>query len=67
MKKIGFIVQVITLITALPLLSIMELNHGIKTTTVKNTGDYITASAGKKMISFNTALNGKMPSATKAL
>ena len=51
MKKIGFVVQVLTLIIALPLLSILELNHVKQKAPAKKTVNYVIAPVEKGSIS----------------
>ncbi|MEO6550096.1 MAG: hypothetical protein ABIN94_18985 [Ferruginibacter sp.] len=63
MKKIGFMVQVITLIAALPLLTIMELSHVPKKTSAKNTSEYVNASKAKKANHNHEVLTGSITSA----
>lgn len=62
MKKIGFMVQVLTLIIALPLLSILEINHANEKAPAKKTGNYVVTPLQKNTSSVNAAVTGKMPS-----
>jgi hypothetical protein len=48
MKKIGFTIQVLTLIIALPLLTVLELNHATEKTTVKKPGTIVTVPATER-------------------
>lgn len=65
MKRIGFIVQVLTLIAALPVLTIIELNHVTHKVNVKNENSYVIAPAEKRSVSFKKSANGEMPSVVK--
>jgi len=62
MKKIGFLVQVLTLIIALPLLTILELNHVNQKPGGKKNNSYVTIPAQESAGSSKVGSYGKMPS-----
>ena len=62
MKKVGFIAQVLTLTIALPLLTILELNHANARTAAKKTGSFVIAPVEKNTGTLEAAVRGKMPS-----
>ena len=60
MKKIAFVMQVLTMVIALPLLTILEINHVNEKAIVKKTSSYVNAPIQNS--AFNAAANGKLPS-----
>ena len=60
MKKIAFVMQVLTMVIALPLLSILEINHVNEKAIVKKTGSYVNAPI--KSSAFTAAESVKLPS-----
>ena len=60
MKRIAFVMQVLTMVIALPLLTILEINHVSEKALVKKTSSYVNAPL--KNSAFDAAANGKLPS-----
>ena len=60
MKKIAFVMQVLTMVIALPLLTILEINHVDEKATIKKISSYVNAPI--KNSAFNAAASVKLPS-----
>ena len=60
MKKIAFVMQVLIMVIALPLLTILEINHVNKKSIDKKTSSYVNAPI--KNSAFNAGANFKQPS-----
>ena len=60
MKKIAFVMQVLTMVITLPLLTVLEINHVNEKSIGKKTSSYVNAPINDN--AFTAAASAKLPS-----
>ena len=60
MKKIAFVMQVLTMVITLPLLTVLEINHVNEKSIIKKTSSYVNAPVNNSAV--NAAASVKLSS-----